>query len=121
MVIENSLQPDSSPTMARLQIHGMGGPGSTGATVVQMLRSMRAFCLHGRLPRKCASTRLCITDAHGRQVFSLEDAGPLIVVPLPAGTYHVTAQNNQARRSYTMTLYQGSSVNLHVRFSHDQD
>ena len=60
-----------------------------------------------------------ITDAAGHPVFSLNDAGPLTDVSLPAGTYHVAVQRGDVRRGYTMTLAQGASVELYLRLAPD--
>ncbi len=50
---------------------------------------------------------------------SVDDAGPFVDIPLPAGTYHVTAELGKVRRSYTMTLEPGASFNLRLRFTAD--
>jgi hypothetical protein len=51
---------------------------------------------------------------------TVDDAGPLVEVPLPAGTYQVTVQLGCVRRSYTMTLEPGMSFDLHLRLSPDR-
>ena len=68
---------------------------------------------------KYAKLILHIDDLHGVRVHSVDDAGPLIEVALPAGTYHVTAEFGKLRRSYTMTLEPGASFNLCLRFTAD--
>ena len=44
----------------------------------------------------------------------------MIDVPLPAGTYHVAVHVGQIKRGYTMTLDQGSLVNLYLGIALDQ-
>ena len=61
-----------------------------------------------------------IDDLHGKRMFSVDDAGPLVDVPLPAGTYHVSAQRGNARCSYTMTLEPGVSFDLRLRLVPDR-
>jgi hypothetical protein len=55
-----------------------------------------------------------VNDLGGREVFSQEDAGPLIELPLPAGIYLVSAQAGKVKRSYTLVLEQGASFDLHL-------
>ncbi len=60
-----------------------------------------------------------IDDSRGRHVLALEDPGPFIDVPLPPGTYRVTASQGAARRSYTMVLEAGAPLELHLRLPAD--
>lgn len=100
--------------MARLHIHAMGKLCAADTTFIKKVQHLLAMCSYGRLPHKRACLRLDIRDAQGHLVFTRDDAGPLVDVPLPAGTYHVTAHVDQVKRGYTMTLDQGSSVNLYL-------
>jgi len=94
---------------ARLFIHahpcGVGGQG----VLARWAGDLRAWW-SGRAARPAASVR--IDDLQGRNVFSAEDAQPLIALALPAGTYHVTLRCGALRRRYTVTLEQGSEVDL---------
>lgn len=73
------------------------------------------------MPCERARISLDIRDARGLRVFSLDDAGPLVDVPLPAGTYHVAVYVDQIKRGYTITLDQGSLVNLYLGIALDQE
>ncbi|MEO8119228.1 MAG: hypothetical protein ABI606_07895 [Rhodoferax sp.] len=61
-----------------------------------------------------------IDDLRGHRVLDIEAAGPLVDVPLPAGTYHVTAHRGKVRRGYTMTLKQGAFFDLYLRLGAHQ-
>jgi hypothetical protein len=82
----------------------------------------RLFALHSdgpwhhfRVPLK-----LQIDDLEGRRVHTVDDAGPLVDIPLPAGTYKVSVHLGKLRRSYTMVLLPGASFDLHLRLTSDQ-
>lgn len=103
-----------SPAAARLLIHADGergaGKGALRAALGRLWASVAADARHAaRVP-----LRLCIEDMQGRRVLAVDDAGALLDVPLPAGTYRVNADSGSVRRSYTMTLESGSSFDLHV-------
>lgn len=120
MTITNLLPTDSSPLMARLQIHAPDELCAADSTFIKTVRHLLSICSHGRMPCERACISLDIRDAHGLRVFSLDDAGPLVDVPLPAGTYHVAVHVAQIERGYTMTLVQGSLVNLYLGIALDQ-
>lgn len=67
-----------------------------------------------------APLSLHIDNLQGLRVHSVDDAGPLVDVPLPAGTYHVTVHFGKVRRSYTMTLEAGASFDLYLRLAPDR-
>lgn len=60
--------------------------------------------------------RLAITDAQGRPVLSLGDAGPRTDARLPPGLYHLRAELDDLHRSYTIELKEGQPLDLHVRW-----
>lgn len=62
-----------------------------------------------------APLRVRIDDLRGRPVLAIEDSAPLLDLPLPAGTYHVSACLGAVRRSYTLTLAPGGRFELHLR------
>jgi hypothetical protein len=112
-----SLAPTLSP--ARLLIH-IAEPVNTGRRHFETpLR--RLFALHpdGPCNRSRVPLRLQIDDLEGRRVHTVDDAGPLVDVPLPAGTYQVSVLLGTLRRSYTMTLLPGASFDLHLRLMPD--
>lgn len=81
------------------------------AALLRRLRSSVAIALRQRR-RTAAGVR--IDDLQGRHFFASEDARSLIDVSLPAGTYHVTVQLGDFSRRYTVTLAQGTTVDLHL-------
>src|SRR5436190_9776695 len=54
-----------------------------------------------------ANVPLAIVDAQGNAVFALPDAGPLLYVMLPAGTYTVSAESDGTRKTQRVTLSPG--------------
>ena len=51
-----------------------------------------------------ANVPLAIVDEQGNAVFALPDAGPLLFVMLPAGTYTVSAESDGVRKTQRVTL-----------------
>jgi hypothetical protein len=100
------------PPAARLLIHATDGAGHW--SLESLLRRLRA---HWRaVPAdERAARRLEIHDLRGRRMLALDDAGPLVEVALPPGTYHVTARRGPVQRGYTVALEQGVSFDLHLR------
>jgi hypothetical protein len=98
---------------ARLLIHARAA-GATGANVLQRLRALIRGSAH---PNQGEALRLHIDDLEGRCLLVLDDAGPMIDVPLPAGTYHVFAGVASEQRCYTMTLEPGLPFTLALPFS----
>ena len=107
----------SQGIQARLLIHA-GGSDLDPRTRIgdSPLRRLRALYSAGPQHDERATLRLQIDDLHGRRLLSLEDAGPLVDIELPPGTYHVTAQLGEVRRGYTMTLGEGQPFDLYLRF-----
>ncbi len=104
-----------TPNNARLVIHSEGASGADGLfeSTLRRLRSLHSIAtrLYARSP-----LAVQIDDLQGRSVLTIAAAGPLLDVPLPAGTYHVIANLGDVRCSYTMRLEQGESLDLHLRF-----
>lgn len=101
---------------ARLLIHAEepDGAGRHDASRLQ-----RLLTLHAHAPRPCdrPPLNLRIDDLQGHRLHTVDDAGPLVDVPLPAGTYQVSVDLGQVRRSYTMTLEPGTSFDLYLRLA----
>lgn len=95
---------------ARLLIHADDRPG--GSFFESALHRLRARYAGGR--QRDARLELRVHDLQGHRLRAFPDAGPLTDVPLPAGTYRVTAILGNLRRSYTMTLEEGASFDLHL-------
>jgi hypothetical protein len=62
-----------------------------------------------------APVHLSIDDLAGHRLLDLDQVDALLDIPLPAGTYHVTARQGAASRRYTMTLAASSAHDLHLR------
>ncbi len=58
--------------------------------------------------------RLHIDNLQGQRVFTADDAGPLVELALPVGTYHVTAVLGNLCRGYTLTLVEGVPNDLYL-------
>ena len=104
---------------ARLVIHAEGHVGARGRRFEPPFQRLRA--VHADDPRneRRVPLNLQIDDLQGLRVHSFDDAGPLIDVHLPAGTYHVTVHFGSVRRRYTMTLEPGVSFDLYPRLVPD--
>jgi len=100
---------------ARLVIHAEGKSTAGGRRLAILMRRLRALCSIG-LRETREPLRLDIDDLQGCRLLALEEAGPRVEVALPAGTYRIFAQRGDVRRSYTMTLAQGASSDLYLRF-----
>jgi hypothetical protein len=105
---------------AHLLIHAGLDAGAGDRRHESVLQRLRAIQAHALWHNKLTPISLHIDDMHGRRVHSIEDAGTLVDVRLPAGTYHVTVHVGNVRRRYTLTLESGSSVDLYPRVEADR-
>ena len=97
----------AAPADARLRIVAPASrPGGGLQGTVERLRSL---CLS---VHRAAPLRLRVDDLQGRRVLELDDVGPLVELPLPAGTYHVRSQRGTRQRAYTMVLEPGRPFTL---------
>ena len=101
-------------------IHAEDPVGLLGARFESALHRLRARYASGRLRGIPPALRLQVDDLQGQRLHAIDDAGPLTDVPLPAGTYHITAVRGALRRSYTLTLEPGASVDLYLRLASDR-
>jgi len=102
---------------ARLMIHAERGRRSMGGLLELPLLRLRSWYPGGPWKDHSAPLHLQIDDLHGRPVVVIENAGPLIELPLTAGTYHVAAFQGTLRRAYTVTLEPGATFDLHLRLT----
>jgi hypothetical protein len=100
---------------ARLVIHTGSDAGASVRHVKSLLRWLRS--LYSPRPSPGEPLELRIEDLQGRQVLAFGEGGPLIVVALPAGTYHVNAQLGSLQRRYTMALQAGTSFDLYLNLA----
>jgi hypothetical protein len=105
------------PPPARLVIHAEHLASASGRPFDPPLRHTRTSDPGGARNGQRAPLSLRIDNLKGLRVHAVDDAGPLIDVPLPPGTYHVTMQFGTVRRSYTMTLEPGASFDLYLRLA----
>ena len=101
---------------AHLLIHADTEPVLKKTRLVATLRRLRSLYSHELDNPDSAPLSLQINDLQGQRVFVVESAAPLLDIPLPAGTYHVTAQCGHVCRSYTMAIEPGTTFNLYLRF-----
>lgn len=86
---------------------------SEGHSALQRLRNWCRLPASGTASAKPA-LRLHVDDLQGQRVATVADAGPQLVLDLPAGTYQVTAIMGDICRGYTLTLQPGASFNLQL-------
>lgn len=112
----NDVGPLNTKTLsvARLLIHTRDAPISRNRRVMSALHYLRALYTHATKWQAHGSVNLKIVDLQGCPVYVATVAGSLIEVVLPAGTYHVTADLDTQRRSYTMALAQGAVFDLYL-------
>lgn len=103
----------AKPDPARLLIRARA-PSAPPPTALQRLR---ALVSGPTLRNHRDALRLHIDDLEGRCLLVLDDVGPLVDVPLPAGTYHVFAGVASQQRCYTMTLEAGLPFTLVLPFA----
>jgi hypothetical protein len=111
-----------TPPSAHLLIHAEYDAGEDeGYDRRHETRLQRLRAIHARGPRKGtqAPLSLQIDDLQGHRLHSLDDAGPVVEVRLPAGTYQVTVSLGKMRLKYTLTLLPGMSFDLYPRLAPD--
>lgn len=106
-------------TLARLLIHASDAVGEGGRVLPLFVARLRAWVTPATRRRRPTLVGLRVADLQGRQFFFVEGLLPVIDVPLPAGTYHVTVSLGLQQRRYTVALEQGATVDLHLRGTPD--
>jgi hypothetical protein len=109
----------SSATLpdARLVIHAAADPamqGSLFTAPLEWLYWLRSLYATASTPKPEGPLRLHIDNLQGQRVFTADDAGPLLEVTLPVGTYNVTAVMGPLCRGYTLTLVEGVPSELYL-------
>ncbi len=96
---------------ARLLIH----TGDAVGTIRSILAlACRAMGLKHSLRKDREPIQVFVEDMGGNRMLSLDDATSLIDLPLPPGTYQVTARHGNVRRGYTLTLARNTSFDLYL-------
>jgi hypothetical protein len=75
---------------------------------------LRALASDRLLSHSMAPTGVRVEDLQGREYFAAADARPLIDLPLPPGTYHVTLRQGEQQRRYTVALEHSARFDLHL-------
>ena len=107
----------ASLTAARLLIHAEDQRSHIGPRFDSALHRLRARYSSGRQHELRLPLKLQVDDLQGQRLGAIDDAGPLTDLPLPAGTYRITAIRGDLRRSYTLTLEPGASFELYLRLA----
>ena len=68
-----------------------------------------------------ADVKVDIFDAGGQRVFGLSEAGPLVDVRLPEGTYRIVATAGGVRRTGTVKVEGKQLSELYLHWSKDPD
>jgi hypothetical protein len=110
----DSLRSAAASSTARLLIHADDTDAGSDGAPRRVEPWWRRWIAHRRRELARACTQLSIADLQGRAYFAADDARSLIDLPLPAGTYHITARVGSATRRYTVTLQQGRTFDLHL-------
>lgn len=105
---------------ARLLIHAADGGNAIRGVLACVLLRVRTLVSGSVQRRPPVPVGVQIDDLQGRQFFASDDARSLLNVPLPAGTYHVTARRGDSQRRYAVTLEQGATFDLHLRQASDR-
>jgi hypothetical protein len=105
--------------------HAYQNGGATRDDVVAMQHRMKPYNLRlmfseGKFNDYVTGLQLKITGDERKQVFALNDAGPLTDVALPAGTYHVTADFGGVKRSGVVVLKPGEPAMLNLHWPKDE-
>lgn len=112
-------EPASVQTLsaAHLLIHAeFGALNRAGGSALESALSRLQARYSRRPPQASAVLQLQVNNLRGQRLSAVADAGPFTDLPLPPGTYQITALLGAYRRSYTMTLEPGTSFHLHLRF-----
>jgi predicted RNA polymerase sigma factor len=104
---------DDAVATSHLLIHTADDGGSDGRRLNALIRRLRARLPAGRHSEGSALA-LEIHDLQGRRLLVIHDARPVVDVALPPGTYRVCTAIVGNRRSYTLVLPQGATVELHL-------
>ena len=101
---------------ASLVIHAAADPAVRGTLLtapLEWLDWLRSLYAPQPTPPD-APLRLHIDNLQGQRVFTADDAGPLVELALPVGTYNVTAVLGTLCRGYALTLVEGVPNHLYL-------
>ena len=109
----------SSPPLPEtsLVIHAAADPSARGTLFtapLEWLYWLRSLYAPPPAPKPVGPLRLHIDNLQGQRVFTADDAGKLVELALPVGTYNVTAVLGNLCRGYTLTLVEGVQSELYL-------
>jgi hypothetical protein len=101
--------------------HAYRNGGIGDAEAAQMRQDLRDYNLQlafseGKHNAWLADVQLDVFDASGRNVFSLNEAGPLVDVQLPAGRYRVVARAGGIERTGSAEVAPGRPARLYLHW-----
>lgn len=112
----NRLPDTAAEADAHLIVRAASSAPQPNGLLGDTLQRLRDWCRRpGMAAHQAKPTlRLHVDDLNGQRVATVADAGPELVLDLPAGTYQVTAIAGDTCRGYTLTLLPGASFNLQL-------
>ncbi len=102
---------------ARLLIHAEDAAGPGAGPLISTLKRLHSLCNMTRRRDDEAKLQVQIEDLQGKTMLSIASAGALTDVPLPVGTYRVTARRGKLRRAYTMRIELGAPFELYLHLT----
>ncbi|MVV48607.1 carboxypeptidase regulatory-like domain-containing protein [Pseudomonas sp. PB120] len=99
--------------------------GGIGVDEARFIEQAHGYNLHmsfsvGSANEYLPGVNVVVQDTHGHSVFSLDQAGPLVYVSLPAGKYTVVTTRNGQERRNTVDIGSGAARELNIHWSGDQ-
>ncbi len=104
--------PSPDAAAARLLVHAENV--DSGSAFELALHRLRSRCASRARRAAAAALGLQLYDLQGRRLADIREAGALTAFGLPPGTYVLTAVWGPVRRSYTLALEAGATVELHL-------
>jgi len=100
---------------------GVGRDEAVAMTHGEAGYTLRLGFSEGRQNAYLADVKLDIFDAAGQRIFGLSEAGRLVDVRLPEGTYRVVATSGGVRRTGTVKVEGKQLSELYLHWSKDPD
>jgi hypothetical protein len=116
---------DAQPTVDVQMTSTIFLNGGIGVDEADAMRSraaefpLRVIFAEGPRNEFTANVPLAIVDERGNAVLVVPDAGPLLYVMLPTGTYTVSAESDGIRKTQQVTLSQGRGRDVVFHWSVD--
>jgi len=101
-----------------------GGIGTEEADAIRMKAAsypLRITFSQGKDGRSIAGATVSITDSKGNQVFELQDAGPILYVKLPNGSYKMKAEYEGVSLNKNIALAGKKGINVYFNWKGSPD